>query len=235
MYRLAKLGFSQSYTYFAWRQHKQEFIEYFEELSSAPVHDFFRPNVWPNTPDILTEQFHGGERSVFMQRIALAATLSANYGIYGPAYEHLEYQPREPKSEEYLDSEKYQIRQWDINSPDSLAPYITKLNNARKQNTALQQNGTLRFHKIENDQILAYSKTDSDNIVLCAVNLDAQWTQAGWVQCPLADWGIRNDEQFIVRDLLTDETWTWRGEWNYVELNPLSRPAHIFRVEKANV
>lgn len=233
MYRLAKLGFTQSYTYFAWKQSKQELTDYFRELTQSPVKQFFRPNVWPNTPDILTEQFHTGDRSVFMQRLALAATLSANYGIYGPAYEHLQFVPREPGSEEYLHSEKYQIRSWDINNPDSLAPYITKLNHARRENPALQQDGTLRFHRIENDRILAYSKQEGDNIVLCAVNLDPQWTQSGWVHCELENWGIGATEKFVVHDLLTDERFTWRGEWNYLELNPETRPAHVFRVEKA--
>ncbi|HUP89295.1 MAG TPA: alpha-1,4-glucan--maltose-1-phosphate maltosyltransferase, partial [Longimicrobiales bacterium] len=233
MYRLAKLGFTQSYTYFAWKQSKEELTEYFTELTQPPVNEFFRPNVWPNTPDILTEQFHAGDRSIFMQRLTLAATLSASYGIYGPPYEHLQFTPREPKSEEYLHSEKYQVRAWDINNPHSLAPYITKLNHARKENPALQQDRELRFHKIENDRIIAYSKQAGDNIVLCAVNLDPQWTQSGWVHCDLENWGIGVNEKFVVHDLLTDERFVWRGEWNYVELDPKARPAHVFRVERA--
>ena len=235
MYRLAKLGYTQSYTYFAWRTHKQEITEYFTELTQTPVREFFRPNAWPNTPDILTEQFHEGARSVFMQRIALAATLCSNYGIYGPAYEHLQHVPREPKSEEYLHSEKYQLRSWDNNDSESLTPYITRLNRARKANPALQQDHTLRFHAIENDRIIAYSKTAGDNIVLSVVNLDPRWTQAGWVHVPLQEWGIGEGETFTVHDVLTDATYQWRGEWNYVELNPVHQPAHVFVVERGVV
>ncbi|MGQ0563163.1 MAG: alpha-1,4-glucan--maltose-1-phosphate maltosyltransferase [Gemmatimonadota bacterium] len=161
MYRLAKLGFTQSYTYFAWRTHKAGFIEYFTELTKpGGPREFFRPNLWPNTPDILTEQMQKGGRAAFMQRAALAATLGASYGIYGPAFEHMDHVPREPGSEEYLHSEKYQLRSWDLNAAGTMAPYLTRLNAARRANPALQLDDTLRFHAIENDQIIAYSKTE---------------------------------------------------------------------------
>src|SRR5437870_5365284 len=145
MHRLAKLGFTQSYTYFAWRNTKQELTEYFKELSHGPGRQYFRPNCWPNTPDILTEYLQFGGRPAFMARLVLAATLSANYGIYGPAFELMEHRPREPGSEEYLDSEKYQLRHWDLARADSLAGFIGRVNMARRENPALQQDWNLRF------------------------------------------------------------------------------------------
>jgi starch synthase (maltosyl-transferring) len=232
MYRLAKLGFTQSYTYFAWRSHKAELIDYFNEVTQPPVADFFRPNLWPNTPDILTEQLQTGGRPAFAQRIVLAATLGANYGIYGPAFEHMHHVPREAGSEEYLNSEKYEIRRWDINDPASLAPFISRLNRARRENPALQQDRTLRFHRIDNDHLIAYSKRSDSNIILTVVNLDPKWAQAGWVQLPLHEWKIGHDQRFVVRDLLTDVTYNWRGEWNFVELDPNKIPAHVLRIER---
>lgn len=233
MYRLAKLGFSQSYTYFAWRNGRAELEQYFTELSTSPVHEFFRPNVWPNTPDILTEQLQTGGRAMFMQRIALASTLAASYGIYGPAFEHMEHLPAKPGSEEYLHSEKYQLRSWDFNSETSLAPYIARLNRIRHDNPALQRNDTLRFHAIENTHIIAYSKSaPPDNIILTVVSLDVTFTQSGWVNIPLVEFGIEADEAFVVRDLLTGTAYTWTGEWNYVELTP-EHPAHVFRIERS--
>lgn len=235
MYRLAKLGFTQSYTYFAWRNQKWDLTDYFTELTQTKVREFFRPNLWPNTPDILTEQLQTGGKSMFIQRITLAATLGASYGIYGPAFEHMEHLPRDPGGEEYLHSEKYQLRSWDMNSDKSLAPYIARLNRARHENAALQFDHTLRFHQIENKNIIAYSKTAPGNIVLTCINLDVRWPQSGWVQVPLDDFGLTADEPFTVHDLLSGETYTWRGEWNYVELHPERNPAHVFRIEAANV
>lgn len=236
MYQLAKLGFTQSYTYFAWRHEKWELTEYFTELTQPPVCEFFRANLWPNTPDILTETLQTGSRSAFMQRFILAGTLGANYGIYGPPFEHMEHLPRHEKSEEYLHSEKYQVRQWDQSHPDSIAPLITLVNRIRHENRALQHDRTLRFHEIGNEQLIAYSKvwppTDPSNIILTVVNLDANHTHSGWVQLPLIDWEIEPYEAFIVRDLLTGATYSWRGEYNYVELNPHVMPAHVFRVER---
>lgn len=243
MYRLAKLGFTQSYTYFAWRNYKRELTEYFIELTTPPVREFFRPNLWPNTPDILTESLQTGGRPAFVQRIVLAATLGASYGIYGPPFEQMESLPREPGSEEYLNSEKYELRRWDFNRPNTLAPVIATLNRARHENPALQRDHTLRFHAIENPQIIAYSKVwpppsgdagarvTPSNIILTVVNLDTRWAQAGMVQVPLRDWGIGEHAYYTVRDLLTDVAYTWRGEWNYVELNPATAVAHVFRVE----
>ncbi|HEX9108866.1 MAG TPA: alpha-1,4-glucan--maltose-1-phosphate maltosyltransferase [Longimicrobiales bacterium] len=158
MYRLAKLGFTQSYTYFAWRNHKWEIEEYFRELTRTGVVDFFRPNLWPNTPDILTEVLQQGTRSTFIARFVLAATLGASYGMYGPVYELMERAPREKGSEEYLNSEKYEVRAWDRKRPDSLAPLIARVNRVRRANPALQHNRSLQFHRVDNDRLIAYTK-----------------------------------------------------------------------------
>ncbi|GAC1416871.1 MAG: alpha-1,4-glucan--maltose-1-phosphate maltosyltransferase [Acidobacteriaceae bacterium] len=159
MYSLAKGGFTQSYTYFTWRTQAAELQAYFEEITQPPVSDFFTPNVWPNTPDILHASLQTGGRAAFMQRLVLATTLAASYGIYGPAYELGENLPAKPGSEEYLDSEKYQIRRWDRAAAHSLAPLVTRLNNIRRANPALQSDGSLRFHHVDNPQILCYSKS----------------------------------------------------------------------------
>jgi len=164
MYSLAKGGFSQSYTYFTWRTEKAELQAYFEEITKPPVSDFFTPNVWPNTPDILHNSLQTGGRAAFMQRLILATTLAASYGIYGPAYELGENLPAKPspgktESEEYLDSEKYQIRSWDRSAPHSLAPLVTRLNQIRRTNPALQSDSSLYFHPVDNPQIICYSKT----------------------------------------------------------------------------
>ena len=230
MYRLAKLGFTQSYTYFAWRNEKWDLTEYFTELTTTQVREFFRPNVWPNTPDILTEYLQKGGRGAFTQRIVLASTLAATYGIYGPAYEHMEHLPAKSGSEEYLNSEKYQLRKWDLNSREAISGFIATVNKIRRENPALQRDHTLRFHAIENPRIIAYSKRHEDNIVLTVVNIDLRNTQAGWVQIPIREWGLNVDQPFMVEDLLNGKSYEWHGEWNYVELNPGVAPAHVFRV-----
>jgi starch synthase (maltosyl-transferring) len=230
MYRLAKLGFTQSYTYFAWRHERWDITEYFTELTTTEVREFFRPNLWPNTPDILTETLQSGGRAAFHLRLVLAATLGASYGIYGPAYEHMEHLPRESGSEEYLDSEKYQLRTWNLNSETSLAPFIARVNRIRKENPALQRDHTLRFHRIENQQIIAYSKRHERNFVLCVVNMDLQFAQSGWVQMPLQELGLDAQQPYLVEDVLNGKSYEWHGEWNYVELQPQVTPAHIFRI-----
>ncbi|MCC2641531.1 MAG: alpha amylase catalytic region [Nitrospira sp.] len=232
MYRLAKLGFSQSYTYFAWRQTKAELIEYFTELTKTEVREFFRANLWPNTPDILTEQLQHGGRPAFMSRLILAATLGANYGIYGPAYELLEHRAQRPGSEEYLDSEKYDIRRWDLERPDSLREFICRINRIRRENPALQQDRDLTFHTLDNDYLLAYSKrsADGENVLLMIVNLSEHHVHSGWVHLDLKALGLQPDRSFQVVDLLTDAHYLWQGPHNYVELNPHSVPAHIFLV-----
>ncbi len=235
MHRLAKLGFSQSYTYFTWRNNKAELTEYFTELSQSPGREYFRPNAWPNTPDILHEYLQQGGRPAFVTRLVLAATLAANYGIYGPAFELTEHTPREMGSEEYLDSEKYQIRQWDLNRADSLRHIITRVNRIRRDNPALHQDWRLAFYTTDNEQLLCYAKSTPDlsNVILVAVNLDPVHTQMGWVSLRLEELGVQPDMPFEVEDLLTGARYQWRGPHNYVELAPHRLPAHILRVCRA--
>jgi starch synthase (maltosyl-transferring) len=232
MYQLAKLGFTQSYTYFAWRNTKWELTEYFTELTKTEVSEYFRPNLWPNTPDILTEYLQAGGRPAFMARLVLAATLGTSYGIYGPAFELCQNRSREPGSEEYLDSEKYEIKFWDINRSDSLKEFIARVNRIRRENPALQSDSNLWFHTLDNEQLIAYSKHTDDlaNIVLVVINLDPHYTQSGWVELPLDSLGLDFQQPYQVHDLLTDALYLWQGPRNYVELNPSIRPAHIFRV-----
>jgi len=232
MHRLAKLGFSQSYTYFTWRNTKQELQEYFAELSSAPGIDYFRPNAWPNTPDILHEQLQTGEPAVFMARLVLAATLAANYGIYGPAYELREHLPRGPGSEEYLDSEKYQLRHWNHDDPASLAPFIARVNRIRRENPALQQNATLKFHPTDNEQIICYTKTSGENVIVVVANVDPHNEQGGWIDLDLAGIGLEAGKPFQVHDLIRGARYTWQGARNFVKLNPAVLPAHIFRIRR---
>jgi len=234
MHRLAKLGYTQSYTYFAWRNTKYELTEYFTELCQGPGREYFRPNVWPNTPDILTEALQFGGRPVFMQRLALAATLAASYGIYGPAYELLEATPREPGSEEYLHSEKYQLRHWDLAQHDSLRAYIARMNRIRRDNPALQADSSLRFFPTDNEQLICYAKATDDgaNQIVCVVNLDAHNTHSGWVELDLAALGIEPAMPYQMHDLITGARYLWHGARNFVQLDPQRSPAHIFRVHR---
>jgi starch synthase (maltosyl-transferring) len=263
MERLAKLGFTQSYTYFAWRDSKRELMEYMHELTRTDVAEYFRPNFWPNTPDILTAYLQTGGRAAFMNRVVLAATLTASYGIYGPAYELMEHEPREPGSEEYLHSEKYEIRQRDLARPDSLRHFIARLNRIRRGNPSLRDNRTLRFHSVQQDgaeseHLIAYTKSTAaapvtptgraiykyedfqppapgpdHNLILTVVNLDLTAPRAGWVHLPLRELGLREDVPFMAHDLLGDARYTWQGAWNFVELDPAVVPAHIFRITQA--
>jgi len=232
MQHLAKLGFSQSYTYFAWRNSKSELTDYFEELTTPPLSEYFRANLWPNTPDILTEFLQKGGRPAFMIRLILAATLGANYGIYGPAFELGIATPREAGSEEYLDSEKYEIKRWNIDDPASLRPLITRVNQIRRDHPALHSDRRLCFHPTENPMAICYSKTTDDlsSIVTVIVNLDPVWKQSGFVNLDLAALGIDPEQPFEATDLLTGETYAWRGSRNYFELSPGTRPAHILRL-----
>ena len=234
MYRLAKLGFTQSYTYFAWRNTKWELTRYFTELTRAPLQEFFRPNLWPNTPDILTEYLQMGGIPAFATRLVLAATLGANYGIYGPAFELGENTAREAHSEEYLDSEKYQIRFWDIDRPDSLKSFIARINRIRRENPALQRDRNLHFHSVNNEQLIAYSKHTDDisNIVLVVANLDPHHTHSGWLEFSPETMGLDPLQTFQVHDLLSDARYLWQGSRNFVELNPKIVPAHIFVVRR---
>ena len=233
MYRLAKLGFTQSYTYFAWKNTKAELIEYFTEITEPPVSEFFRPNLWPNTPDILNEYLQKGGRPGFIARLVLAATLGANYGVYGPAFELMENVPVREGSEEYLDSEKYQVRVWNRNDPKSLKGLIRRVNSIRRDHVALQHNYGLKFHITDNPMLIAYSKTSEDrgDKLLVVVNLDPVNRQMGWVDVALKEFRLATGESYEMNDLLTDKRYIWQGSRNYVELNPAALPAHIFRVE----
>ena len=232
MYRLAKLGFTQSYTYFTWRNTKQELTEYLTELTQTEVKDFFHPNLWPNTPDILHEYLQTGGRPAFMARLVLAATLSASYGIYGPAFELMENIPREKGSEEYLNSEKYEVKHWDIGRKDSLKEFIVRVNSIRRENPALQSNRNLWFNATDNDNLICYSKHNNDlsSIILVVVNLDPHRKQTGWVNVPIKAWGLDLRQPCQAHDLLIDARYIWQNEWNSVELNPDICPAHIFRI-----
>jgi starch synthase (maltosyl-transferring) len=234
MQRLAKLGFSQSYTYFTWRTTKAELTEYFTELAHGPGRDYFRPNVWPNTPDILHEVLQSGVRAAFAARLVLAATLSSNYGIYGPTYELMESTPREPGSEEYRDSEKYQLRHWTLDKPDSLRSLIARVNRIRRENRALQSNASLEFVSVDNEQLIAYLKRDPGGLghVLVVVNLDPHHVQSGWVELDLAALGLEADRPYQAHDLLSEQRFEWRGARNFVLLDPQRLPAHVLRLRR---
>jgi starch synthase (maltosyl-transferring) len=232
MHRLAKLGYTQSYTYFAWRNTKQELMEYFTELAHGPGSEYFRPNVWPNTPDILTEYLQHGGRPAFAARLLLAATLGASYGIYGPAFELSEHLPREPGSEEYLDSEKYQIRAWDLERPDSLRYLIARVNTIRRANRALHDDSTLSWVTTDNEELIAYLKATPDlsNMLLIVVNLDPHHAQSGWLDIDLESLELDIATPYQVHDLLTDGRYLWHGRRNYVELAP--GMGHVFAVRR---
>jgi len=233
MYRLAKLGFTQSYTYFTWRNSKAELTDYLTELTQTEVREFFRPNLWPNTPDILHEYLQRGGRPAFIARLVLAATLGSSYGIYGPPYELQENVPREPGSEEYLNSEKYEIKDRDLHDPASLRPLISRVNAIRRENAALQSNDSLRFHHIDNEQLIAYSKQTADkkNVIVTIVNLDPLWKQSGFLELPAEDLGIDIRKPYRMTDLISGQHFMWQGSRNYVELRPGDMPAHILTRE----
>jgi starch synthase (maltosyl-transferring) len=234
MYALAKLGFTQSYNYFPWRNTKHELAEYFTELARGPAKEFFRSNLWPNTPDILTQYLQYGGRPAFMARLILAATLGTSYGIYGPAFELCVNKPREIGSEEYLNSEKYEIKDWDLNQAGNLTDLVSRVNRIRRENPALQSDGNLVFHAVDNEQMIAYSKTNSasENVILVVVNLDPHHAQAGWLNLALNALGIEPDTAYQVHDLLTHERYLWNGPKNYVRLDPAFVPAAIFRLRR---
>ena len=232
MKALTKAGFNQSYTYFTWRNSKRELIEYFTELTQTEMSEYFRPNLWPNTPDILPFVLQDGGRAAFMIRVLLAATLSPLYGIYS-GYELCENEAL-PGREEYLDSEKYQFKQRDWNAPGNIKDWITRLNKIRKQNRALQLYTNLRFYHAENDAILFYGKMTAarDNIIFVVVNLDPHRKQNSFVDVPIEQFGYIGGDEYRVQDLLSGATYTWRGRRNYVELDPNIQPAHIFLVHR---
>ncbi len=233
MYYLAKLGFTQSYTYFTWRNTKNELIEYITGLVQSEIREYFRPNFWPNTPDILPEYLQYGGRSSFLIRLVLAATLSSSYGIFGPSFE-LCVSDATPGKEEYLNSEKYEIRFWHWDKPGNLKDFIARINRIRRENPAFHTTWNLQFYEVDNDALLSYGKAveDLSNIILIVVNLDPFHIQSGWVKFPLAEFEIDSEQPYLVHDLISDDKYIWQGERNYVELNPHILPARIFRIRK---
>ncbi len=233
MQQLAKQGFTQSYTYFTWRESKHELIEYVEELTKTEQREYMRPNFWPNTPDINPYHLQGANESKYIQRYALAATLSSNVGIYGPVFEYMISAPL-PNREEYLNSEKFQIAHYDWNLKNNLISVITKINQIRKEEEALQQTNHIKFCQIENDNLIAFYKWNDDKSseILVVVSLDAYNTQSGTMQLPLSDLKETEPGRPVqVYDFMTGNSYNWYEEWNYIELQP-GLPLHIFKINK---
>jgi len=242
MRRLGQLGFTQGYTYFTWRTSKGELIDYFTELSTSPSVDEFRPNAWPTTPDILPEHLQYAPLEAFALRLVLAATLSPSYGVFGPSYELGENVPLEGK-EELARSEKYEARRWDLSTVRTLRPLMAQVNRIRRDQLALHTLRTLRFHAVDNDQLVCFSKTvhggpsvdpsrPATATVLVIVNLDPAGAQAGTVELDLEALGLDPRRPFVVDDLLGASAYVWQGGANYVELHPDHQPAHLFRVSQ---
>nr|WP_321222691.1 alpha-1,4-glucan--maltose-1-phosphate maltosyltransferase [uncultured Psychroserpens sp.] len=232
MQRLAKEGYTQSYTYFTWRDNKQELITYMNELTQTELREFMQPNFWPNTPDINPYHLQGANESKYLQRYALAATLSSSLGIYGPVFEQM-ISDAIPGKEEYYMSEKFEVKHYDWFKENKLTLLISKINNIRHQNTALQQTNNIKFCAVENDNLLAFYKWDDDktNELLIIISLDQYYSQQGNMQLPLHDLGVDNGQQITVEDLVTGSSYNWYNEWNFVELHP-TLPFHIFKIKK---
>ena len=232
MNELAKQGFTQSYTYFTWRNSKAELIQYVTELTQSEQKEYFRPNFWPNTPDINPYALQGANESTYLQKYFLAATLSSSVGIYGPVFEHM-ISDAIPGKEEYMDSEKYQIRHWDWEKENKITMLITKINNIRKEQTSLQQTNNVQFCDTDNDQVIAYYKFDDtkENETLMICSLDAYYTKQTWVKIPLQSLGIIEGQSFTVTDLITGNSYIWNREWNFIEIHP-SLPFHLFKIQK---
>jgi starch synthase (maltosyl-transferring) len=231
MQTLGKLGFSQSYTYFAWRNAKQELVEYLTELAHGEMADYYRPNFWPNTPDILTEYLQHGGRPAFKIRAVLAALMSPSWGMYS-GYELCENVAVREGSEEYLNSEKYEYRPRNWDAPDSLAPYIARLNEIRRQHAGFRQLRNIWFHDIGNDNLLAFSKVARNRTdpILTIVNLDPYTAQEGTTWLDMWQLGMEHAGPYEAHDLLTDTTYIWHGAGNYVRLDPTLEPAHVLRL-----
>ena len=231
---LAKAGFTQSYSYYAWRHSKHDFIEYLTELTKTERKDYMRANFWPNTPDINPFELQGASDTKHLIRYFMAFTMSSNAGIYGPTFEFM-HSDALPGREEYLDSEKFQLRHYDWEHTNRLTAHISIINRIRKENKALQRTNNIEFCQIDNDAIIAYFKSheETGNYILCVINLDEYNTQGGHVQVPLHQMGIGHEEQYLVHDLVTDSTYYWQGEWNFIELRPPAMPYHLFRIRKA--
>lgn len=231
MEQLAKQGFTQSYSYFTWRNSKEELIEYMHDLTQTEHKHYYRANFWPNTPDINPFHLQSGNESIHLQRYALAATLSSNTGVYGPVYEFLE-SAAIPGKEEYHDSEKYEVRHWDWKKENNLTRIMSAINHARKKMPSLQQTNNIEFLEIDNHQLLAFHKWDfeSKDRTLVVVNLDPHYSQKGWVKIPLATWGISEGKTVRVHDVVTEDSYVWNEEFCFIELHPVL-PFHIFKVE----
>ncbi|MEP2935324.1 MAG: alpha-1,4-glucan--maltose-1-phosphate maltosyltransferase [Gilvibacter sp.] len=232
MHQLAKRGFTQSYTYYTWRNSKQELIEYVEELTKTDQRYFFRPNFWPNTPDINPWALQSGNEAIHLQRYFMAATLSSNTGIYGPVFEFMQGDAL-PGKEEYMDSEKYEVRHWDWEAKNKVTTLITRINQARRDHASLQQTNNIEFLEVENEHLLAFYKYDDQGSceTLMVVNLDPHYTQNGWVKLPLDKMGVTAGHQIRVRDVITDSSYLWDKEWNFIELHP-ALPFHLFKISK---
>jgi starch synthase (maltosyl-transferring) len=232
MASLAKVGFTQGYTYFTWRVTKQEIMQYMNELVSGPSRNYFRPNFWPNTPDILPYHLQHQGENIFIIRYALAATLSASYGMYGPAFELYDNVPIEGR-EEYFNSEKFEIKQYDWKKTNRMTDIISMVNQHRKEHKALQSTWNIQFCTVENNSLLAFIKVTDDlsSIILTIITLDPQSNQSGYVQIPKSLLRLGNHINLKLHDLMTDERFTWTQEWNYVELNPHKMPFHLFKIE----
>ncbi|GAB3708988.1 alpha-1,4-glucan--maltose-1-phosphate maltosyltransferase [Spirosoma flavus] len=230
MQELGKRGFAQSYTYYTWRNTKQELEQYMTELTQSDMKYYYRPNFWPTTHDINPYSLQSGHEPQFLIRYCLAATLASNYGIYGPSFELMEHVPF-PNKEEYLNSEKYEIRRWDWDKTNKLTYLITLVNRIRHENVALQTTNNITFCSVNDDAIMAYLKVSGNNRLLIIVNTDAYSRRAGVVQVPIWQLGIGQEQQYTVYDLLTGAYYIWQGESNYVELDPYSLPMHLFRID----
>ncbi len=232
MAQLAKQGFTQSYTYFTWRNSKHEFIEYMEELTKTDIKDYMQPNFWPNTPDINPYHLQGANESKHIQRYALAATLSSSIGIYGPVFEYMTSDAL-PGKEEYLNSEKFQISHYDWTQENKITTIISRVNKIRHENEALQQTNNITFCHIENDNLLAFYKWNNDktNELLIIISLDPYYAQQGSLQLPLANLSLAHGGQIQVHDLITDSSYNWTSEWNFIELHP-TLPFHIFKITR---
>jgi starch synthase (maltosyl-transferring) len=234
MRQLAKVGFSQSYTYFTWRNTKAELTEYLTELTQTPVREYMRPNFFANTPDILHEYLQTGGRAAFQIRLVLAATLMGSYGIYGPPFELCVGDALPEGTEEYRDSEKYEVRHWDLDAPGGLQPLVALLNRIRRDNPACRHDRRLRFFPIDNGALIAYGKTTPDlaNVLIVVVNLDPHHPQSGFLELRLGELGIDPDQSYQVDDLLGGARYLWQGPRNYIALDPQALPAHVFRVRR---
>jgi len=227
---LAKKGYHQSYTYFSWRNSKWELMQYMEELTQSPMREYFRPNFWPNTHDINPYILQSGHEPQYIIRYFLAASLSSNYGIFGPAYELLANAAL-PGKEEYLDSEKYEVRHWDWNHRNKLMHVMSKMNQLRNENAAFHYTNNYSSAAVENDQLMAYVKTSGGSKFLMVVNLDAWNRQSGTLHVPLDKLGLHEGQSYTVHDLFTDDKYTWNGSRNFVDIDPYRLPFHLFKID----